>query len=253
MRLPLLAIAVTVAMPFQVNAADIKVLCVGGVQPAISILVPQFERVSGYKVSVSYVSPGGALRDRVLIDQDVDVAFVPSPVLADIEKAGKIVPGSRADIARTPLAVGIRAGAAKPDLSTPEAVKRAVMAAKSIALSDPKANSPIGTIFMGLADRFGFGPELRSRMVLIQGGGVAVAEAVARGEADMTVTLMSEILSVPGTELAGPLPPELQNIIVTSAILVPGGKELKGGKALIDFLRTPEAIKVFKSKGQDPG
>ena len=148
MRPYLLAIAITIALPLQTTAAEIKVLCVGGVQPAIAILVPQFERASGYKVSVDYVSPGGALRDRVLADRDVDVAFVPSPVLADIDKAGKIIPGSRVEIARTPLAVGVRAGAAKPDLSTPEAVKRAVIAAKSIALSDPKANSPIGSIFI---------------------------------------------------------------------------------------------------------
>jgi molybdate transport system substrate-binding protein len=253
MRLPLLAIVIATAMPLQTNAADIKVLCVGGVQPAISILIPQFERASGHKVSIAYVSPGGALRDRVLTDRDVDVALVPSPVLADIEKAGKIVPGSRVEIARTPLAVGIRAGAPKPDLSSPDAVKRAVLAAKSIALSDPKANSPIGIYFMRVADKFGFGSELKARTVLIKGGGVAVAEAVARGEAEMTVTLMSEILSVRGAEVAGPLPAEMQNIIVTSAILVPGGKELEGGRALIMFLRTPEAIKVFKSKGQDPG
>ncbi len=82
-------------MSNQTKSTEIKVLCVGGVQPAISILAPRFEQVSGYKVSVTYVSPGGALRDRVLSDQDVDVAFVPSPVLADVERAGKIVPGSR--------------------------------------------------------------------------------------------------------------------------------------------------------------
>ena len=134
------------AVTNRTNSTEIKVLCIGGVQPAISILVPRFEQTSGYKVSVSYVSPGGALRDRVLSEQAVDVAFVPSPVLLDIEKAGKIVPGSRVEIARTPLAIGIRAGAVRPDLSTPVAVKRAVMEASSIALSDPKANSPILTV-----------------------------------------------------------------------------------------------------------
>ncbi len=157
------------------------------------------------------------------------------------------------EIARTPLAVGIRAEAANPDLSTPEAVKRAVVEANTIALSDPKANSPIGALFMGMADRFGFGPELRSRIVLIQGGGVTVAEAVARSDADFGVTLMSEILSVPGAEVAGALPDEMQNMVVTSAILVPGGKEPEGGQELIDFLRTQGAIDVFKSKGQHPG
>jgi molybdate transport system substrate-binding protein len=253
MRFFPLAFAIAITLPLQVNAAEIKVLCVGGVQPAISILIPQFERASGYKVSVTYVSPGGALRDRVLTEPDVDVAFVPSPVIADVEKAGKIVPGSRVEIARTPLAVGIRAGAARPDLSSTDAVKKAVLAAKTIALSDPKANSPIGIYFIRLADRFGFGPELKSRMKLIQGGGVALATAVANGEADMTVTLMSEILSVPGVEVAGPLPPEMQDIIITFAILVPDGKESEGGKALINFLRTPAAINVFKSKGQEPG
>lgn len=247
-----IAIAIAIAAPLQANAADIKVLCVGGVQPAISILVPLFERASGHKVSVTYVSPSGALRDRVLTEPDVDVAFITSAVIADVEKAGKIVPGSRVAIARTPIAVGIRAGAAKPDLSTTDAVKRAVLAAKTIALSDPKANSIRGTYFIEMADRFGFGSELRSRMKLIQGGGVAVATSVANGEADMTVTLMSEILSVPGVDVAGPLPAEMQSIATTFAVLVAGGKEAEGGKALIAFLRTPAAINVFKSKGQDP-
>jgi molybdate transport system substrate-binding protein len=234
----------------KTNSKEIIVLCVGGVQPAISILAPQFENQSDYKVSVSYVSPGGALRDRVISDQGVDVAFVPSPVLPDVEKAGKIVPGSCVEIARTPLAIGIRAGEPKPELTTPEAVKRAVLSAKSIALSDPTANSPIGKLFMEIAERFGFGEELKSRTVLINGGGVAVAEAVVNGEAEFGVTLMSEILSVPGTEIAGALPGDMQKLVVTSAILVPGGKEPEGGQALIEYLLTPEAIDVFKLKGQ---
>ncbi len=171
---------------------------------------PQFEKASGYRVAVTYVSPGGALRDRVLADKDVDLAFVPSPVLGDIEKAGKIVAGSRVEIARTPLAVGIRSGTPRLDLSTTDGVKRAVIAANSIALSDPNANSPIGAYFMRIADQFGFGPQLKARTLLVNGGGVAVAEAVASGKADMTVTLMSEILAGSGAEVAGPLPREMQ-------------------------------------------
>ena len=148
------------------GAAEIKVLCVGGVQSAISILIPEFEKASGYRVAVTYVSPGGALRDRVLADKDVDLAFVPSPVLGDIEKAGKIVAGSKVEIARTPLAVGIRSGTRRPDLSTTGGVKRAVIAANRIALSDPNANSPIGIYFMRIADQFGFGPELKARTLV---------------------------------------------------------------------------------------
>ncbi len=246
-----LALSIFALWPIQGDAADIRVLCVGGVKPAISMLVPRFERATGRTVSISYVSPGGALRDRVLADENVDVAFVPSPVLAEVEKAGKIVAGSGTVIARTPLAVGVRPRSAKPDLSTPEAVRQAVLAAKSVAVSDPKANSPIGTIFMKLAQRFGFDAELNARLLLVNGGGVAVGEAVSRGEADIGVTLMSELIEG-GAEIAGPLPPEMQNIIATSAILVTGGRQHEGGRALIDFLKTPEAVLVFKSKGQDP-
>jgi molybdate transport system substrate-binding protein len=254
MKMPLLPITfIALVMPFHADAADIKVLCVGGVKPALSILVPRFERASGHRVKITYVSPGGALRDRVLADHDVDVALAPSTVLDAIAKAGKIVAGSTVEIARTPIAVGIRAGAEKPDLSTPETVKRAVLASKSIAVGDPKANSPIGQYFMSVADRFGFGPELKSRLVLIQGGGVTVAEAVAKGDAEMAVTLMSEILEVPGVEVAGPLPPQMQNIVVTSAMLVTGGGQPAFARAFIEFLRTPEAIAIFRSKGQAPG
>ena len=254
MRLPLVPIILLgLAAPFHAYAADIKVLCVGGVKPALSILVPRFEQASGDRVEITYVSPGGALRDRVLADHDVDVALVPSPVLDAIAKAGKIVPGSVVEVARTPLAFAIRAGAEKPDLSTPESVKRAVLASKSIALGDPKGGSPIGPYFIGVADRLGFGLELKSRLVLVRGSGVDVAEAVARGDAEMAVTLLSEILEARGVEVAGPLPPEMQNIVVTSAMLVTGGAQATAGRAFIEFLRTPEAVGIFKSKGQAPG
>jgi molybdate transport system substrate-binding protein len=254
MRIRLLPIiSIALVTPFHVHAADIKVLCVGGVKPALSILVPRFEQASGHRVEITYVSPGGALRDRVLAERNVDVALAPSTVLDAIAKAGKIVPGSAVEIARTPIAIGIRTGAEKPDLSTPESVRRAVLASKSIALGDPKANSPIGQYFMSVADRFGFGLELKSRLVLVQGGGVAVAQVVARGDAEMAVTLMSEILEAPGVEVAGPLPPEMQNIVVTSAMLVTGGGQPAGGRAFIEFLRTPEAVGIFRSKGQAPG
>src|SRR5262245_51784153 len=127
MKLPtLMMIAAAITAPLDVHAAEIKVLCVGGVQSALSALVPRFEAVSGHRVAISYVSPGGALRDRVLAAQDVDVALAPSPVLGAIAVADRIVPGSLIEIARTPLAVGVRAGAAKPDLSSPDAVRRAV-------------------------------------------------------------------------------------------------------------------------------
>ncbi len=106
---------------------------------------------------------------------------------------------------------------------------------------------------MSVADRLGFGPELKSRLVFVRGSGVDVAEAVARGDAEMAVTLLSEILEARGVEVAGPLPPGMQRIVVTSAMLVTGGSQATGGRAFIEFLRTPEAVGVFKSKGQAPG
>jgi molybdate transport system substrate-binding protein len=128
-----------------------------------------------------------------------------------------------------------------------------VLAARTVALSDPKAGTQLGATFTGVADRLGFGADLRSRTKFIMGPGSDVAAAVARGEAELGVTLISEILPVTGVALGGELPPSIMPPTVIHAFLVSQAKDTETAKAFLDFLRSPEAAKIIEAKGMRPG
>ena len=192
-------------MATQTEAAEIKVLSTGGARAVMTSLVPEFERKSGHKVILDFGTPGN-MRDRLIQGEAADVAVAIAAVLPDLEKAGKIASGTRMEFAASYVGVVMRAGAPKLDVSTPEGVKRAILGAKTVLLSDPKAGTQLGATFIRAADRLGFGPELRSRTKMILGPGSDVAAAVAKGEGDLGVTLISEILPVTGAALGGELP-----------------------------------------------
>jgi len=188
------------ALATHVEAAEIRVISTGGARAAMTSLVPEFEHKSGHKVSIDFGTPGD-MRGRLLQGEAADVAVAIAAVLPDLEKAGKIAPGTRMEFAASYVGVVVRAGAPKLDVSTPGGLKQAVLLAKTVALSDPKAGTQLGATFLGAADRLGFGADLRSRTKLILGPGSDVAEAVARGEAELGITLISEILPVTGVAL----------------------------------------------------
>src|SRR5207244_10889902 len=222
----------------QVEAAEIKVISTGGARAVMTSLVPEFERKSGHKVSIDFGTPGN-MRDRLLQGEAADVALGIAAILPDLEKAGKIASGTRMEFAARYVGVVVRAGTPKLAVSTPDGVKRAMLMARAVALSDPKAGTQLGATFLGVADRLGFGAELRSRAKLILGPGSDVAEAVARGEADLGVTLISEVLPVTGVALGGELPPDIMPPTVIHAFLMSGAKHPETAKVFLDFLRSP--------------
>src|SRR5712671_5850255 len=240
------------AMATHLEAAELKVISTGGARAVVTSLVPEFERKSGHKVDISFGTPGN-MRDRLLQGEAADVAVAIAAILPDLEKAGKIAPGTRKEFAASYVGVVMRAGAPKLDVSTPDGVKHAILMAKTVALSDPKAGTQLGATFIGAADRLGFGADLRSRTKLILGPGSDVAEAVARGEAELGVTLISEILPVIGVALAGELPSNIMPPTVIHAFLVSGAKDTGTAKVFLDFLRSPEASKIIEAKGMKPG
>src|SRR5260370_6420820 len=142
-------------------------------------LVPEFERKSGHKVGIDFGPPGN-MRDRLLQGEAADVAVAIAAILPDLEKAGKIAPGTRMEFAASYVGVVARAGAAPLDVSTLDGLKRAILRAKTVALSDPKAGTQLGATFIGAPDRLGFGADLRRRRKLILGPGSDVAGAGAR-------------------------------------------------------------------------
>jgi molybdate transport system substrate-binding protein len=228
------------------------VISTGGARAVMTSLVPEFERKSGHKVGIDFGTPGN-MRDRLLKGEAADVAVAIAAVLPDLEKAGKIAPGTRMQFAASYVGVVTRAGAPKLDVSTPDGVKRAMLMAKSVALSDPKAGTQLGATFLGVAERLGFGADLRSRTKLILGPGSDVAEAVAKGEAELGVTLISEILPVTGAALGGELPPSIMPPTVIHAFLVSGAKDPATAKVFLDFLRSTDATKIIEAKGMKPG
>jgi len=247
-----LAFALATALATHVGAAEIKVISTGGARAVMTSLVPEFERKSGHKVGIDFGTPGN-MRDRLLKGEAADVAVAIAAVLPDLEKAGKIEPGTRMQFAASYVGVVVRAGAPKLDVSTPDGVKRAILGVKTVVLSDPKAGTQLGATFLGAADRLGFGADLRSRTKLVLGPGSDVAEAVAKGEADLGVTLISEILPVAGVALGGELPSNIMPPTVIHAFLVSGSKDPATAKVFLDFLHSPDATKIIEAKGMKAG
>jgi molybdate transport system substrate-binding protein len=245
-------IGLVFALATHVDAAEIKVLSTGGARAVITSLVPEFERKSGHKVHVDFATPGN-MRDRLVQGEAADVAVAIAAVLPDLEKAGRITPGTRLQFAASYVGVVVRAGVAPLDVRTPDGVKQAILTATTVALSDPKAGTQLGATFIGAADRLGFGADLRSRVKLIPGPGSDVAAAVARGDADLGVTLISEILPVTGAALGGELPSDIMPPTVIHAFLVSGAKDAETAKVFLDFLRSPDAGRAIEAKGMKPG
>src|SRR6195256_623728 len=234
-----------------VMAAEITVLSTGGARAVMTSLVPEYERISGDKVTISFATPG-EMRDKLVKGEAADVAVGIAAIMPDLEKAGRSVAGSRAEFAARYVGVVVRAGAPKLDLATPEAIKRAVLAAKTVALSDPSAGTQLGATFIATAERHGFGAEMRARAKMIQGPGSDVAQAVAKGEADMGVTLISEILPVPGAALGGEVPADFMPPTVRYAFQGGGARNPETEKKLRAFHQSPEARKMIEAKGMKP-
>lgn len=229
----------------------IRTLVTATVSGVLDALVPSFERATGHKVE-RWDATAGKVRDRLLEGAPADVAFVTGSVIADVEKAGRIDVASRLVLARSALGVAIRKGTAKPDLSSEDALRRLIVSARSIALTDPAGGGNTGRYFMGVADRLGVGAELQTKTRLYRHGG-HVSEGVAAGEADFGITVISEIVPVAGAEVGGALPDSVQNVSITYAALVTGAAQPEAGRALIAHLTSPAAAAAIRACGMEPG
>lgn len=230
---------------------QISVLATATVSGVLDALLPGFERATGHPVA-RWDATAGKVRDRILEGAQADVGFITGSVIADVEKAGRIVPASKVVLARSPLGVAIRVGADKPDLSSEDAVKRLILGARTIGLTDPNGGGNTGRYFMGVADRLGVGTELRAKTRLYRYGG-HVSEGVAAGEADFGVTVISEIVPIPGAEVAGALPDSIQNVSITYAAILTGAAQPDAGRALIAYLTAPSAADAIRAQGMQPG
>lgn len=229
-------------------AAEIKVLTAGAFKQVLLALLPDFEKQTGHQVRVDNDTVG-ALAKRIEAGENFDLAILTPAAINTLADKGRLAVGSRKDLARVGIGVVVKEGAAKPDISTDEAFKKALLAAQSIAYIDPAAGGSSGIYVARMLEKLGIADEMKSKSRLIPGG--AVAEHIAKGEAELGIHQISEILPVKGVTLVGPLPANLQNYTVYAAAVSATAKELAGAKALVEMLSGPAAAGVLKAKGME--
>lgn len=233
------------------KASEVKVMISGGLTAAYKELVPQFERATGNKVSTAYGPSMGttenAIPVRLARGEAADVLIMVGDALGEMIEQGKAVRTSRVDLVRSPIGIAVRAGAKKPDIGTPEALKQTLLSAKSVAYSDSASGVYVGT---ELFKRLGIADEMKSKARMIPAE--PVASVVARGDAELGFQQISELLPIAGADLVGPLPPEVQKITVFSAGLTANASQPEAGKALIAFLASAESAAALKRAGLDP-
>ena len=233
------------------SAAEVQVMISGGLTAAYNVLVPEFERLTGNKVLTAYGPSMGttvnAIPIRLERGEGADVLIMVGYALGDLVKQGKVIADSRIDLTKSPIGIAVKSGAPKPDISSPEALKRALLAAKSIAYSDSASGVYVSTEMFA---KLGIADEMKDKARKIPA--TPVGEIVAHGDAEIGFQQISELLPVQGIDIVGPLPAELQKITVFSAGIATVSKEPDAGRALIKFLASPAARDTIVKSGMDP-
>jgi molybdate transport system substrate-binding protein len=230
------------------RAAEVDAMITTAMKAAIEQLAPAFERASGRTLRVIY-GPSGGLARRLDGGETADLVIVESKVLDELIKRGLVAPG-RTDLARTAIGIAVRKGAPRPDVSSAEALKRALLAAKSIGHTAPAGGGVTAAHIEGVFEKLGIAAAVAPKVKLAAGGPDGrVSVLVSSGEAEIGLQLVSELMSNPEVEVIGMLPPELQLTAVISAGITPGARQSEGAKAFIRHLATPEAMAVYKAKG----
>ena len=226
--------------------AKIVVLSTNAVKSAVEKMLPQAEKAVGRPLAVEY-SATAALKQRIAGGESFDVAILTRDALDDLVKQKKMTAGASPDVARGGIGIGIRAGAAKPNIGTGEALKQTLLKAKSITYTE---NGASRTYIDAMLKKMGIADQLKAKTMLEAPG--RSPELVGEGKAEIVITLMSEILPVKGVQLAGPLPAEFQNYVVLAVGSSAATKETAAVKALTAFLKSPAAGQVYRDQGLEP-
>jgi molybdate transport system substrate-binding protein len=251
LRAVALAILSVFLLTVTASAAEVRVMISGGLTAAYKALVPEFERATGHKVLTAYGPSMGTTTNAIPVrlerGEPADVLIMVGYALEDLAKNGKVIASSSVDLVKSPIAVAVKSGAPKPDISTADAVKRALLAAKTIAYSDSASGVYVST---EMFDKLGIKEAMEGKARKIPA--TPVGEIVARGDAEIGFQQMSELKPVEGIDIIGPLPDELQKITIFSAGIASASKEPDAGKALIKFLASPAARGELIKSGMDP-
>jgi len=231
----------------DVRAAELKVLAGGSITGSLNELGPQFERATGHKLVIHFDSTPNLIK-QATSGAPFDLAVVPVDLFKDAAAKARFVEGPTIDVARVGYGVIVRAGAAKPDVSTPDALKQTLLNAQSIAFVPESA---AGAYVVKTFDRLGIAEAMKAK-TKAQATPAQIAPAVAKGEAELGLFLVNVLIG-PGVELAGSFPAELQQDLVFTAAIAVDSKEAEAANAFISFLKTPSSAAVIKAKGMSPG
>ena len=233
------------------QAAEINAFISTALKTVTDELLPPFERANGHTIRATY-APSGALIPRFDGGEPVDIFLTDSAAIDTLIKHGKVV-APRVDLARTGIGIAVRKGAPKPDVSTPEALKRALLAAKTVGHAAPSGGSITAAHIQAIFQRLGIASQVTPKVKLAAGGpNGRVSVLISTGEAEIGLQQVSELMSNPGIEVIGMLPAELQQITIYSAGVTTSAREAEAAKALINALTAPSTAPIYKIKGLDP-
>src|SRR5882672_6423486 len=248
------AIALVIALSAAAgtaHAAEINAFVSTAIKAATDELLPPFERANGHTIRASY-APSGALLPRFERGEPVDVFLTDAPALDRLIQQGKIV-GGRINLARTGIGICVRKGAPRPDVSTPEALKRALLGAKTVGHASPAGGSIVAAHIQGVFEQLGIAAQVTPKVKLAAGGpNGRVSVLVSSGEAEIGLQQVSELLSNPEVEVVGMLPAELQLTTLYSAAVTASARQAEAAMSLIRVLTVPTAAPIFKAAGLDP-
>ncbi|HYL89569.1 MAG TPA: substrate-binding domain-containing protein [Burkholderiales bacterium] len=242
-----LFVAAGLAIGATAHAADITVLATPGIKEAYVELAPQFEKANQHKITTTWAGTADVMK-RMKAGEVFDAVILASDSLEELIDTSKVMAGSRSDVARSLVGVAVKAGAPKPDISTADAVKKALAAAKSVVIS----SGPSGVYLNALFGKLGVMAELKPKLKVTPPG-VAVGGVLAKGEGDLGFQQVSELVNYPGIQYVGPLPAEIQKVTIFSGGVAAASREPDVARAFLQFLAAPEHQALLKKHGLDLG
>jgi len=232
------------------RAAEIRVLSSNATKTLLEEFGPMFERASGHRVTLGF-GTSQQVAKRVESGEPADLVVITPEAIDQLAKDNKVVPGSRVEIARSLVGIAVRSGAPHPDIRTPDALKKTLLAAKSVTFSDPATGATSGVHTAKVMERLGIAAEMKVKYVL--GDGSSTGPIVARSDAEMAIQQISALKPYSGIDIVGPLPDELQLVTILSAGIGAAGQSRNAVQEFIRYMRTPEAAAVIRAKGLEPG
>jgi molybdate transport system substrate-binding protein len=232
------------------SISDLKVISAGAVRGLIAQIIEDYSHQTGQKFNFT-IGTTGQLRSVITSGQHADLVIVSVPLMEELERTGKFMPGSRAELGRVGIGVAVKDGASVPDVATPDAFKKALVEARSVAYTNPAEGGTSGISFAGVTERLGIGELIKKKAVLTKGGREAAIE-VAEGRAEMAVIFVSEAIAVKGVKVAGLLPPSLQDYSAYAAAIPQNSTDAAAARAFIAALTSAAMAERWRANGFEP-